>query len=75
MIQHITQSNNQFGTGSVRLFKPRSGQTNNYKIGIFSFSAEHAALQSKSQDWLAQNQDHEFKWSDMYMSARRQLFQ
>jgi len=27
-----------------------------YQIGIFCFSGKHAALSSKSKDWLAQNQ-------------------
>jgi hypothetical protein len=35
-------------------FEPQSGQTKNYKIGICCFSAKHAALQSKSKDWLDQ---------------------
>jgi hypothetical protein len=34
-------------------FEPRSGQTKDYKIGICCFSAKHAALRSKSKDWLA----------------------
>ena len=33
-------------------FKPQSGQTKNYKIGICCFSAKHAALRRKSTDWL-----------------------
>jgi hypothetical protein len=33
-------------------FKPQSGQTKDYKIGICCFSAKHAALRSKSKDWL-----------------------
>jgi len=32
--------------------EPRSGQTKDYKIGICCFSANHAALRSKSKDWL-----------------------
>ena len=35
-----------------REFKPRSGQTKDYKIGICCFSAKHAALRRKSKDWL-----------------------
>ena len=35
-----------------RGFKPRSGQTKEYKIGICCFSAKHAALRRKSKDWL-----------------------
>jgi hypothetical protein len=43
-----------------RGFESRSGQTRDYKIGIWiicCFSAEHAVLKKKSQDWLAQIQD------------------
>jgi len=36
-----------------RGFGPRSGKTKDYKIGICCFSAKHAALRSKSKDWLA----------------------
>jgi hypothetical protein len=39
-------------------FKPWSGQTKDYKIGICCFSAKHAALRRKSKDWLAWNQDN-----------------
>ena len=39
-------------------FKPRSGQTKDYKIGICCFSARYRALRSKYKDWLAQNQDN-----------------
>ena len=38
-----------------RGFEPRSGQTNDYKIGICSFSAKHAALRRQSKEWLARN--------------------
>jgi hypothetical protein len=34
-------------------FKPQSCRTKNYKIGICFFSAKHAVLRSKSNDWLA----------------------
>jgi hypothetical protein len=47
-------------------FEPQSGQTKDYKIGICCFSAKHAALQSKSKDWLDQNRDKMLcQWSDM----------
>ena len=46
-------------------FKPRSGQTKDYKIGICYLSAKHAALRSKSKDWLARNQNNVSKCSDM----------
>jgi hypothetical protein len=32
-----------------RGFEPRSGQTKDYKIGICSFSAKHAAFKEKEQ--------------------------
>ena len=35
-----------------RGFESQSGQTKDYKIGICCFSAKHAALRSKSKDWL-----------------------
>ena len=39
-----------------RGIKPWSCETRDYKIGICCFSAKHAALRRKSEDWLAQNQ-------------------
>ena len=48
-----------------RGFKPRSGQTKGYKIGICCFSAKHAAFRSKSKDWLARNQDNVSEWTNM----------
>jgi hypothetical protein len=33
-----------------RGFVPRSAQTKDYKIGMFCFSAKHAALRRKSKD-------------------------
>ena len=39
-------------------FKPQSGQTKDYKIGICRFYAKHASLSSKSKDGLAWNQDN-----------------
>ena len=56
-----------------RGFEPRSGQTKDYKIGIYCFSAKHAALRRKSKDGLARNQNNVFEWSDM--STRELLFQ
>ena len=38
-----------------RGFKPCLSQTKDYKIGICYSSAKHAALRSKSKDWLARN--------------------
>ena len=40
-----------------RGFKPQSGQTKDYEIGICCFSATHATLRRTSRDWLAQNQN------------------
>ena len=48
-----------------RGFEPRSSQIKDYKIGIYCFSAKHAALRRKSKDWLAQNQDNVSEWGDM----------
>jgi hypothetical protein len=56
-----------------RGFEARSGQTNDYEIGICCFSAKHAALRRKSKDWSAQNQNSVSEWSDM--STRGLLFQ
>ena len=47
-------------------FEPLSGQTKDYEIGIFYFSAKHAALRRKSKDWLARNQNNVSEWSDMF---------
>jgi hypothetical protein len=46
-------------------FKPRSGQTKDYEMGICCFSAKHAALRRKSKDWLARNQDNVSECGDM----------
>ena len=56
-----------------RGFKPQSGQTKDYKIGICCFSAKNAALRRKSKDWLARNQTNVSQWGDM--SIRELLFQ
>jgi hypothetical protein len=37
-----------------RGFEAQSGQTKDYEIGISCFSAKHAALRSRSKDWLNQ---------------------
>ena len=52
---------------------PRSGQTKNYKNGIYWFYAKHAALRIKSKDWFAQNQDNVSELC--VMSIRGLLFQ
>jgi len=56
-----------------RGFEPRSGRTKDYNICICCFSAMHAALRSKTKDWLARNQNNVFEWSNM--STRGLLFQ
>ena len=44
-------------SGAVdRGFESQSGQTKDYKIGIFRFSAKYASLRRKSKDWLTRNQ-------------------
>ena len=48
-----------------RGFKPRSGQTKDYTIGICCFSAKDAALRRKSKDCLAWNQDTVSEWGNM----------
>jgi hypothetical protein len=48
-----------------RRFDPWSGQTKDYKIGIYCFSAKHAALSRKSKDWLARNHDDVSEWDGM----------
>ena len=54
-------------------FKPRSGQTKDFEIGICCFSAKRAALRRNNKDWLARNQNNVSEWSDM--STRGLLFQ
>jgi len=46
-----------------RGFEPRLGQTKDYKIGIYLFSA---ALRRKSKDWMAQNQDNVFEYGLLF---------
>ena len=48
-----------------RGFEPRSGQTQDYKIGICCFSAKYTALKRKSKYWLAGNHNNVSEWSDM----------
>ena len=48
-----------------RRLEPRSGQTKYYTIGICYFSAKHAALKSKSKNWVALNQNNVSDWSDI----------
>jgi hypothetical protein len=56
-----------------RGFERRSGQTNDYKIGISCFTAAHAALTRKSKDLMSRNQNNASERSDM--SIRGLLFQ
>ena len=51
----------------------RSGQIEDYKIGICCFYAKQAALRRKSKDWLARNQNNVSDLDDM--SVCRLLFQ
>ena len=41
-----------------RGFEPRSGQTEDYKIGICCFYTKHPGLRRKSKDWLARNHNN-----------------
>ena len=50
-------------------FEHWSGQTKDYKFGMCSFSARHAALRRKSKDCLARNQNNVSEWSNI--STRR----
>ena len=56
-----------------RGFDPQSDQTKDFKIGMCCLSAKYAALNRKSKDWLAQNQNDVFERSDMF--TRGLLFQ
>ena len=56
-----------------RGFEPRSGQTKDYIFRICCLSANHAALRSKSKDWLARNEGNVSEWSHMF--TRGLLFQ
>jgi hypothetical protein len=57
----------------VCMLEPRSGQTKDYEIGICCFSAKHAALRRKSNDWLTRNQDNVSEWGEI--SIHGLLFQ
>jgi hypothetical protein len=50
-------------------FKPLSGHTKDYKIGICCFPAKHAALRRKSKHWLVWKQDNVSELSDMSTSG------
>jgi len=49
-------------------FEPQSGQIKDYEIDICCFSTKYAALNRKSKDWLAQNQDNVSGWIDCCFS-------
>jgi len=55
------------------VLEPRSGKTNDYKIGVCCFSAKQTTLSGKSKDWLTRNQEKVSEWSDM--STRGLLLQ
>ena len=58
-----------------RVFESRSCQTNDYKIGIYCFSAKSDVLlllRSKGKDGLARNRNNVFEWN---MSTHGPLFQ
>ena len=50
-------------------FKSWLSQAKDYKIDICCFSADHAALMSKNNNRLAQNQDNVSEWSGMSISG------
>jgi len=52
-----------------RVFKPRSGQTKHYEIGICCNSIKQTAWRKKSKDGLAWNQDNVSECGDMSMSG------
>ena len=54
-------------------FEAWSGQIKDYEVGICCFSTKHAAVRSKSKDWLARNRNNVSEWNDM--SICRLLFQ
>ena len=50
-------------------FEPHSSRTKEYKFGIGCFSIKHAALRSKSKDWLAWNQNNESELGDLFIGG------
>ena len=48
-----------------RGFEPRSGQTEDFNIGICCRSVKCAVLRRKSKDWSTRNQNNVSEWSDM----------
>ena len=47
-----------------RGLEPRSGQTKDYKIGVYCFSIKHAALRRNSNHVLVRNQDNVSEFGD-----------
>jgi hypothetical protein len=60
-------------SGVDRVFKSRSDQTKDYKIGICCFSVRYAALRRKRQRLVGSESKNVPEWSDM--STRGLLFQ
>ena len=48
----------KIGESEPRSFKPRSSQTNDFKIDTCRFLARHLALLGQGKDWLIQCQDN-----------------
>ena len=55
------------------MFNLRLGQTKGCKLAICCYSADHAAVMSKSKDGWSRNQDNESEWGDL--STHGLLFQ
>jgi hypothetical protein len=64
---HYTTPNGMLLYGSVSSRKKSPCRIKpDYKTGLFCFSTKHTVLRSKSKDWLAQEQDNVYEWSDMF---------
>jgi hypothetical protein len=48
-----------------RWIKHRSGQSKDYKIGMFFFSSKHKSLRRTTKEWLGREQDNVPELSDM----------
>ena len=48
-----------------RGLEPQSDQSTEYKLVCVASPLKHAALMSKSKDWLARNQNTVSEWGDM----------
>jgi hypothetical protein len=59
--------------GRSWVHESQSCQIKDYQIGIFCFSAKHAAISRKRKDWLTRNQDNVSEWGKMHI--RGLLFQ